>query len=300
MKAPMRILGAVGCLALLAPAAAPAQQQTAHATWREMLESRVRPAYRHTHPATPGECGAAPPAAAAYLAAPENARLIGRTWAPGIHQSRWEPFAGPARPDTLAVRIVDLWCAPAGRSVLVEADGYFLEIGVDQLARVDANGRLTPGILLMEGPGGARVQLALEERCAGETCRPALTDAESLAGSVQLELTRREEAERRERLEAQRRAEAASAARLRAGAEVRARTDGVTQRQRMEQLQSYGVTEEQVRAILAGRVLPGMTPAMVRAALGEPTSTRQEGIATVWVYSGQHVVLEGGRVIQVR
>jgi hypothetical protein len=280
---------------------AEARGQGEPSSWQELLESRVRVAYRFTHPPSPGECGAAALPAAGYLVTPPHRQPIGRTWLPGTNQSRWEPLRGPAAADTLAVRIVELWCGPRGQSVLVEANGYFVEISADQLARVGPSGEFTPGVLLSAGEGGDAVQVAVREACSGGTCQLILADALVWADEVRLAVAQRQERERVRFAEGERRAEAQAAQRVQAGASVGAQMSAVLSRQLTETYQRLGATPEQANAIMQRRVTPGMTPAMVRAALGEPRETLQETRSTtIWIYPGRQVVIEGGVVTAVR
>jgi hypothetical protein len=273
-------------------------------SWRELLEDRVRTAYRYTHPPSPGECDAAQLPATGYLVTPAHSGTIGRTWLPGPNQSHWEPVRGPSRPDTLEVRMVSLWCRPSAQSLLVEVDGYYLEIDAMQLARIDeTSGQVTPGVLL-GGAGAGSEQLALREVCTGGSCQLVVMSADAYVNEVRATLADRDEAERVRQAEAQRRADSQAVDRARAAANVGAQAAAITQRQLIETFQEYGATEEQARAILSGRVLVGMTPAMVRAAVGEPGETRQVGsgqaAVTTWVYRDRQIDIVAGRVTQIR
>jgi hypothetical protein len=292
----------LGAILLLAPALE--AQQASRGAWRELLESRVRPAYRYTHPAPPDTaCAVEALPANGYLVTTEEGGSIGRTWLPGTNQSRWETLVGPQRPDTLPVRVVELWCAPSRTSVLVEADGYYLEIAADRLARVADTGEVTAGILLMDGPLG-RVPVLHRERCDGPLCTHALLDAEGVAGEIRSVTSARQEAQRRELEEAERRAEQLRAGRAQAASAAQARVEGLSRLYLAETLQRYGATEAQARAIMERRVLTGMTPAMVRAALGDPTATRVEAAATgpttIWSYPGRELDFVDGRLTAVR
>jgi hypothetical protein len=186
----------------------------------------------------------------------------------------------------------------------VEVDGYYLEVDGAQLAKVDeTTGQVTPGVLLGDASSGPG-QLALRELCAGGSCQFVVTGADVYASEIRIALAERNEAERTREAEAQRRADSQASARLQTGASVGAQAAAVTQRQLVETFQRYGATEEQARAILAGRVLVGMTVAMVRAALGEPRETRQEGsdqaAVTTWIYPEREIDMVGGRVTRIR
>jgi hypothetical protein len=300
MKKIRAILILVASSALLTALPADAQPSG----WRELLESRVRVAYRYTHPPTTAPCstGELPPGG--FLVTPPHGNAIGRTWLPGATQSTWQPLRGPERPDTLAVRIVALWCGVNGKSVLGESDGYYLEIDGSQLASVDRDGHLAPGILLLQGAAGRPTQGALREECFEETCRLTIVDGEFYAAEVGLAAADRSARASAQMAEADWRATAQAEERLRAGRAVQSQADMVAQRRRAEALQRYGATGAQADAIMAGRVLVGMTPAMVRAALGEPVSTRLAGTGsqstTVWTYPGREVVFSQGRVELVR
>ena len=280
----------------------PLQAQTGQPGWRELLESRTRTAYRYMHPESPGTCGPAHLPTVARLLAPTGEAPIGRTWLPGVNQSRWEPLNGPARPDTLEVRLVELWCGSDGHSLLVETDGYYLEVRADRLASIDAGGQIREGILI--AADGVGTQLTLREECDTGTCTFRLASAEVIASDVRLATAARAEADRIRLLEADRRAESMTAAQIQTGASVGAQMDAVVDRRRMDALQRLGASDVQARAILAGRVLIGMTGSMVRGALGSPAQITRENTGgrttAVWVYPSQTIVLSDDRVTEIR
>jgi hypothetical protein len=295
---------ALGLFLLVGVLAVPAEGQAVARTWTELLETRTRVAYRTTHPDPPGTCPATNLPERVLLASPRNSRPVGKTWLPGPNHSRWEPVVGPSTADTLEVRVAALWCGAAGPSVLVEWNGYFLEIDNAQIAQISESGELTAGVLLEPRTDGAPRQLALRRECPEPGCGIAFADAESYADDVRSAVAARREAERARLAEAERRSELEAATRARDGFNVRGQTDAIMQRERAELLRRSGASEEQVQAILAGRVLTGMTPAMVRNALGDPQAVRQEGqgtqASTIWTYPGREVAFVGGRVSRIR
>jgi hypothetical protein len=187
--------------------------------------------------------------------------------------------------------------------VLLESGGFFLEISTDELATVDVNGEITPGLLARGGPG-ALAHLALDTQCGAEACTYALRDADVLALGVRTELVRKLEAQRQEWEEAARSLQVLGTSRQPASADVRNRAEGSETQSLIVSLQRLGVTEPQARAIMERRVLVGMTSGMVRAAIGEPQRTRQETTVqdtqTVWVYPGREIFFKEGTVLQIR
>jgi len=289
---------------LTAAAAVPAAaQQPAPSTWRELLQSRIRVAYRYTHPIALADCPPGEHPANAYLATPPHRRAIGRTWLAGENQSRWESVVAPPGPDVLAVRVVGITCGAGGPGVLVEAAGYYLEIDGDQLATVSPRGEITSGILLVDSGAEPRPYTLLRQECE-PVCGPRLADAESVAGAIRLAVAERQAALQREREEVERRMEAERAARARAGGAAQAGASSMTRQNLTETLQRYGATDAEARAILARQATIGMTQAMVRAALGDPERIDQEatvqGTVVIWRYPGREVVFTSGRVSAIR
>lgn len=292
-----------GILALSALIAAPAMAQSA-STWEELLASRTRVAYRYTHPPATGTCGATQLPDRGQLRVPAAGTTIGRTWLPGPNHSRWEALTGPTGGAPLEVNVVELWCGPTGESLLVETDGYYIEIFATALAGVDAAGALTPGIFAAYDGSGALQEVTLREECVGGICQRLLADATQIAAETVVSLAQAREAELRQFEEATRRAEDERTARLEASSAIRAQAQAVSRRQQVETLQRYGATEEQAAAILQRRVLVGMTPAMVRAALGDPArqESTSEGGSTIetWTYPGRQIIIVDNRVAEIR
>jgi hypothetical protein len=284
-------------------AATSLEAQASPTTWRSLLEARVRPSYRYTHPVALDACPQPALPATALLVSPDHGRPIGNSWLPGPNRSVWGALSGPAAADTLEVRLVGVACDARGTGVLVEADGYYVVVSADQLAEVDRSGEVRPGLLVVARRDGPR-HLMLVEECSASACRYTVAEAESRAAALRFELAARLEAERREREEVFRREEAERAARQRAGSTAQAQVSGLAQQNLSETLQRYGASETQARAILDRRVIVGMTPAMVRAALGDPEGITQEttgrGSGTVWSYPGRQVVFVDGRVTALR
>jgi len=272
--------------------------------WRNVLEDRIRPAYRYTHPELEACASRTDLPTVGRLSTTGDQSVVGRTWQAGPNQSRWEPLRSPVGTATLEVNIVYLTCSVTGRGLLVETDGYYLEIDATRLARVDDAGVVEPGIFLAISEQGTATPVRMRELCEADGCHWALADANQDAADIRAAIAARAEAERARLAEAQRRAEAQRAAISRAGANVGAQAAAVTQRQLIDAYQSYGATEDQARAIIAGRVLIGMTPAMVRAAIGTPAETRVDGTGTdarsTWIYPGMQLTIVGGKVSEIR
>lgn len=289
-----------GAILVLLVMSAPLQAQVRAGGWRDLLQSRTRVAYRGTHPDPVMECGT-PATASAFLIAPEYDRPIGRTWLAGPNQSTWETVRGPSEPDTLAVKIVSFWCNSTTPSLLIEAGGYYLEVAGDQLATVDSNGEVKPGILVLAGSGAALTQASLESSCNPNGCVYSLGDADAAGLQVRTEIASRLEAQRREWEAAQRNLVTSA----QAASPMRAPAPGLTSGGNLfDALQRYGASEVEARAIMDRRVLVGMTQAMVRAAIGEPDQTAEQpsdqGATLLWTYPNRQVSFRSGKVTEVR
>jgi hypothetical protein len=295
------LAAAVATLSILA---GEVQAQQGSSPWTELLESRVRVAYRHTHPLTLGDCAARGLPQQAFLVSPDHRRPIGRTWLAGPNQSSWESVVGPASPDTIPVKVLGFTCEGVDPGLLVESNGYYLELDVGQLGRVESNGDIVPGVLLMESSIGGLGHVAFSRTCLDGSCDLSLRDAEADARDVMLQIDARRDEERRMREQFDLRVDAERARRVQDTSTARAGAEALSRQTLAETLSRLGATDEQGRAILQGRVLVGMTPGMVRAAIGEPLEIRQEmrpaGQASVWIYAGRQVEIANGRVSAIR
>lgn len=273
-------------------------QSESRASWETLLAERVRPAYRHTYPKRQDRCVVEPilPDSIALVGGMSQ-EPIGWTWKPIGLGSQWLPIHESVPTDTFWVRTVEAYCysAAAPPRVVVERDGYFIELNPKRWAIVSDQGDVTPGAMWMR-TGNTLDVAGMYRECSGEQCRWKVLPATSLAAELK-EAYEARLAEERRIAEERRRAEE-----QRLAAERRA-----AERQRAEKearLRKLGASDAQVQAGLAGRVVEGMSLEIVREIWGDPIreerSVSELGTKITWYYRSRTLEFVGGQVAVVR
>lgn len=185
----------------------------------------------------------------------------------------------PMNPDTLRATVVSGGCRvlPEGyvSALALEADGRHLLYGI-------TTGE--PPLAWLRGiePGGALTRLEYDKAARRHATPAAL-------GRLQ-----------RERQAADAAAKAAEQRRQAAAKEARRKA----QASKIAEYRKRGWSERAINAVLEGKIYIGMTAAMVRASWGEPEdinrTTYPFGVHEQWVYSGNYVYLEDGKVTTIQ